>query len=844
MIESDNLRTASLYINNQLLSRGLLRDGQNIDFADPEDSPGGLQDTMGRIMGVVNDLILRRDRDAAHRESLSTTLLSLRADAQRNAAEATRQADKFADTQRKLDGAEATERALRLQLKSTESSVFKLKDEMTKMRATVAQNRAACANDVRRRDRQIDSLKRAVVDAGRVRGGNKNRDVVSITVVNEVGIEERANGVSCGGTDEDGYSLRMETNEFLTELAKGLCEENSTLLHLLRRTVERLREMSGIEGANAKSDADNGDISVPLPKNADDLADELEGIMMHLRSLLTNPSFVPIEEVEVREVEIHRLREGWEQMESRWKDAVSMIEGWRKRMASSGKSVNMEELQMGLRLSPVRVRKTQDRYDDREQLQELSCVQEEDEEEEEDDDNDETDSHHSQMRAPERQRSPSLVESLHLVPAPGYDVGEDSELDSEQSSIFHDDVDDVDLDDEEPNVQILHASTATTIDSPPLPNPPQFSPLKNSPSSGNRRSGNSKSDSRRKRPGDFTTIVEEKTWEIRAVTDDEPPAPPPHGQRCKPKTGPKSAQTKKSASKPSSKQASREATPDRESKPEPKEAPKSAHKKSAGKPDLNTSPDVTAKPAPPAKAAVQPAKRTASAPSATTKKDAKPTTTITRSKSTTTTSNKRPRSPTNSKTSKSKRSRSPNVANTANTARSRSPVRPIPNPIPNPPPSSSRLPRRNAPPPQSPLTMASIAAKLAASEREADAARVRAKLKAARMGRGGQVQVQAAAAPSQSAIPEDPDVSLGDPVKKDLPIIEIDVSKAIELTDCEPEGDAEEPPPTPKELEIGKRTKRITRRTSKAASRRRSTLNPWELESLIQGNLDAPSPAR
>jgi hypothetical protein len=59
---TENLRTASLYINNQLLSRGLLRDGQNIDFA----NPGGGSDsemaaTMGRIMGVVNDLILRRD---------------------------------------------------------------------------------------------------------------------------------------------------------------------------------------------------------------------------------------------------------------------------------------------------------------------------------------------------------------------------------------------------------------------------------------------------------------------------------------------------------------------------------------------------------------------------------------------------------------------------------------------------------------------------------------------------------------------------------------------------------------------------------------------------------------
>ncbi|KAJ3571485.1 hypothetical protein NPX13_g5357 [Xylaria arbuscula] len=88
MIDPDNLRTASLYINNQLLSRGLLRDGQNIDFADPEGSDGGLQTAMGRIISVVNDLILRRDRDAEHRESLSSTLRTLRTDAQRQATEA------------------------------------------------------------------------------------------------------------------------------------------------------------------------------------------------------------------------------------------------------------------------------------------------------------------------------------------------------------------------------------------------------------------------------------------------------------------------------------------------------------------------------------------------------------------------------------------------------------------------------------------------------------------------------------------------------------------------------------------------------------------------------------
>ncbi len=61
MIESENLRTASLYLNNQLLSRGLLRDGQSLDFALRGQTEAEVADTMSRIMAVVNDLILRRD---------------------------------------------------------------------------------------------------------------------------------------------------------------------------------------------------------------------------------------------------------------------------------------------------------------------------------------------------------------------------------------------------------------------------------------------------------------------------------------------------------------------------------------------------------------------------------------------------------------------------------------------------------------------------------------------------------------------------------------------------------------------------------------------------------------
>lgn len=67
MADTDNLRTASLYINNQLLSRGLVKDGQSIDFANPG-RPGREADaTMSQIITVVNDLILRRDVSARSR---------------------------------------------------------------------------------------------------------------------------------------------------------------------------------------------------------------------------------------------------------------------------------------------------------------------------------------------------------------------------------------------------------------------------------------------------------------------------------------------------------------------------------------------------------------------------------------------------------------------------------------------------------------------------------------------------------------------------------------------------------------------------------------------------------
>ena len=60
-MDPESRKTASAYINNLLLSRGLLRNGTPIDFATPKETEGGVDAAMSQVMNLVHDLILRRD---------------------------------------------------------------------------------------------------------------------------------------------------------------------------------------------------------------------------------------------------------------------------------------------------------------------------------------------------------------------------------------------------------------------------------------------------------------------------------------------------------------------------------------------------------------------------------------------------------------------------------------------------------------------------------------------------------------------------------------------------------------------------------------------------------------
>ena len=849
-------------------------------------------------------------------------------------------------------------------------------------------------------------------------------------------------GAPPGATEDEEYSLSLETNEFLTRLASGLSDENEGLRALVGRTVEGLREMSGFEAPaptaaqpTAKAEEGNsileageaGNVTL-LPagqamKSADELSAELDAVLEHLRTILTNPSFVPIEEVEVRDEEIARLRTGFGRLEARWRDAVLLIDGWRRRMGSGGRSVDVDELgSAGRLLSPVRMPEFRDAQAGRDfdgdaeaQLEmepdidmrptRLSCVHEEEEEEEEEEEyvrvrniKAETTTQPRRVAVDEskntsRTRSPSPAESLHLVPAPGLEPARDEgdeaddanddedDVDSETSSIFEDDIDLDDLEAEEPNVQVLQESTwqqrtadTSSNSSPPLPEPPQLSPLKDSYSSGNR--GLSPLQNRRG-PGDFTTIVEENTWDLAADAAaanataetapaednaDEPPVPPPHTVEYKKRTeqdsngcdGDSKLSTGRRDGRPKASELlfSEESTmydsplfgrsgekpsmsdPTRKlfaSKP-PKLTLASSPKKDKARPpplgDLPKGDLPKSTPGSPirsgSRSPTQASKLARSNPEPV-PSSPKPSQSPTRNSPVLATATRTRSNSANSKSAAN--SARPNISATSTTtaATSNSGSSAGRNGNAATPPrngsgnsngnstnnGSSRLPRRNNPPPsqpqqRTPLTMETIAAKLAAAEREADAARARAKLRAARLGKRGSGAANAnstnnsdAASKRQSAnvsqprpqpqsqpeqrqqeqqqqqkakqSPVKPVLEDVDPVKKDR---DIDMDRSptakprrrvsnynrkdhddeVDELANSPErgqGQSEGQSPGPGELVVPKRKRDRERRTSavkaasaRRASRRRSTLSPWELESLIQGNVGVESPAR
>jgi hypothetical protein len=357
-MDPGSLQNASTYLNNLLLARGLLRNGKSIEFASVKKGNAGSEHTMAKIINLVHDLVIRRDRDADQRESLATNIRNLRTEEAQRASEVERLQAKNAELLRDLALTEGHKRSLEASAHKAEASARELKEQMAKMKSTLDQVRAKCVNDIRKRDIELERLKKHV--AGMQRGATQSSGMKIIQLNAQPAVPKNAREFRSGvSLDDENWSLEKETNDFLSALVNETSTENVALRHLIGETVDTLKELTGLDQPLEQPPIDP-EVGIPgqykqsrvnaRPTQAEalvsceELTEQMDGVLGHCHTILKDPSFVSIEEVQIREDEIIKLREGWEKMASRWKDAVAMMDTWRKRMMEGGNTVDLDEL--------------------------------------------------------------------------------------------------------------------------------------------------------------------------------------------------------------------------------------------------------------------------------------------------------------------------------------------------------------------------------------------------------------------------------------------------------------------------------------------------------------------
>ncbi|KAI5810516.1 Afadin and alpha-actinin-binding-domain-containing protein, partial [Pyronema omphalodes] len=330
-MDSGDLKAASNYVNNQLASRGLLRDSP-IDFAKPHRD----NDVPKRIINLVHELVQRRDKDAEQRENLALTIRTLKAaEAKHNATIDSLQI-KISDLERKNSNLEAQVRTSNTHVRTAEASAKSLRTETLRVKTQLAQVRTQSANDLRKRDTEIHKLQK------RLREGFGPRNQfprVEIMGGNPVAgkVQEPAQG-------EQDHRLVYDTVEFLTTLSQNMADENDQIVGLMRRALSTLKGLAGIPDMNhnldtiAEEDEESEEIVNPVqtaPADYDTLEQDLMQTVNILQDMLERPDYVPIEELEERDAEISQLRQTNDVLYEEWRKALNLVEEWNKGIMNS-----------------------------------------------------------------------------------------------------------------------------------------------------------------------------------------------------------------------------------------------------------------------------------------------------------------------------------------------------------------------------------------------------------------------------------------------------------------------------------------------------------------------------
>ncbi|KAK6522514.1 hypothetical protein TWF281_001959 [Arthrobotrys megalospora] len=322
-----DIATASKYLNNLLAARGLLKGGHKIAF----DNPAEDETTPTRIINLVHDLVRRRDRDGEQKETLAMGMKALKESESKANASAERYKSRCEELERRCATLQGQERVLNANVRSAEITAKSLKDETARLKTMVQQVRTQHANEIRKRDHQISKMKERLLEKSR--GGRGNKQPISFpgltlsgtSSTTHLGGSVGSEGLVPGSTD---MVLTDDTTAILTTLSQNLADENDTLVSMIKSTVTTLKAISGMDTeVDQEAELEEGERNVIANDiSYTSLSNEVDEVLEHLKDMLNQPNYVPLEDLDARDREIERLTLQLQGTLEAWKNAIALVD--------------------------------------------------------------------------------------------------------------------------------------------------------------------------------------------------------------------------------------------------------------------------------------------------------------------------------------------------------------------------------------------------------------------------------------------------------------------------------------------------------------------------------------
>ncbi|KAK6520348.1 hypothetical protein TWF506_000621 [Arthrobotrys conoides] len=195
----------------------------------------------------------------------------------------------------------------------------------------VQQVRTQHANEIRKRDHQISKMKERLLEKSRGWRGNKQPisfpgvTISGTSSTTHLGGSVGSENLVPGGTD---VALTDDTTAILTTLSQNLADENDTLVSMIKSTVTTLKAISGMDTeVDQEAELEEGERNVIANDvSYASLSNDMDEVLEHLKEMLNQPNYVPLEDLDARDREIERLGLQLRGTLEAWKNAIALVD--------------------------------------------------------------------------------------------------------------------------------------------------------------------------------------------------------------------------------------------------------------------------------------------------------------------------------------------------------------------------------------------------------------------------------------------------------------------------------------------------------------------------------------